>query len=152
MKNLIFILTSLLTFYSLASTGQTKIITGKVIGSEFPSKDNTTEHEFWELYGAVIFGNDSIRLGTADERGEFQLEISPNIQNLRIGWVGMYPEEFELTNECQYLEVILLPDVIYDFVTLKKEERLRKKDRKVLPELYRKAFELEIFKQEEPCR
>ena len=110
------------------------------------------EHEFWELNGAIIFGNDSIRLGTANEKGEFELKISANIQTLRIGWIGMYPEEFVLSDECDYLEVILLPDVIYDFVTIKKEERLRKKDRKVLSKLYRKAFELGTFKQEDHCR
>lgn len=135
-----------------SSSGQTRVITGKVIGSEFPSKDDTTEHEFWKLNGAIIFGNDSMRLGTANEKGEFDLEIPANIQTLSIGWIGMYPEEFVLTDNCEFLEVILLPDVIYDFVTLKKEERLRKKDRKVLPDLYRKAFEQGIFKQEEPCR
>ncbi len=64
----------------------------------------------------------------------------------------MYPEEFVLTDTCEFLEVILLPDVIYDFVTLKKEERLRKKDRKVLPDLYREAVKQGIFKHEKPCR
>jgi hypothetical protein len=64
----------------------------------------------------------------------------------------MYPEEFVLTDKCEFLEVILLPDVIYDFVILKKEEKLRKKDRKVLPDLYREVFNQGIFKHDKPCR
>lgn len=123
-----------------------------MICSEFPSKDDSTEHEFWKGSGAVIFGNDSIRLGTANDNGEFKLSVTENIWTISIGWVGMYPEEIILTDNCEFLEVILLPDVIYDFVTLKKEERLRKKDRKVLPDLYKKAYEQRIFKNEEPCR
>ncbi len=152
MINLIFILTTLLSLYSTTLSGQTRVIKGKIIGSEFPSKGDTSTYEFWELNGSVIFGNDSIRLGTADDKGEFQLETPINIENLTIGWVGMYPEKFVLTDECDYLEVIFLPDAIYDFVTLRKEKRLRKKDREALPELYRKAFELGIFNRKEPCR
>jgi hypothetical protein len=134
------------------TSGQTRIIKGKIIGSEFPRKDAMAKHEFWDLNEAIIFGNDSLRLGTANQKGEFALEVPENIQTLRIGWLGMYPDEFILTDTCEFLEVILLPDVIYDYVTLKKEERLRKKDRKVLANLYREAFEQGIFKHEKPCR
>ncbi|MEN7550488.1 hypothetical protein AAG747_21390 [Rapidithrix thailandica] len=147
MKSLLFFLTLLLTACSLTSAGQTKTIAGKVICTDFPSKHNSTDHAFWNASGAVIFGNDSIRLGTADENGEFEFEIPKDIRTLRIGWVGMDPEQFELTGNCDFLEVILLPGVYYEFMTVKKEKRLRKKDRKVLPALYQEAVEQKIFKQ-----
>ncbi|MDF9795367.1 hypothetical protein OKW21_000630 [Catalinimonas alkaloidigena] len=152
MKNLNLVLMLFLTICCLTVNAQNKEITGKVICSDFPSKDDSTEHEFWNGSGAVIFGNDSIRLGTANNNGEFKLSVTDNIHSISVGWVGMYPEKIELTGNCKFLEVILLPDVIYDFVTYKKEQRLRKKDRKVLPDLYRKAYEQGIFKNEEPCR
>lgn len=152
MKNLNFLLTLLLTAFSLTAVGQTREIVGKVVCSNFPSKDNSTEHEFWNASGAVIFGNDSIRLGVANDNGDFNIKVPQNVKAISIGWIGMYPEQFVLLDSCEFLEVILLPDVIYDFVTLKKAERLREKDRKVLPELYIKAVEQGILKQEKPCR
>ena len=152
MKNLSLVLMLFLTICCLTVNGQIKEITGKVICSDFPSKHDSTEHEFWNGSGAVIFGNDSIRLGTANNNGEFKLSVTDKIHTISVGWVGMYPEEIRLTGNCKFLEIILLPDVIYDFVTYKKEQRLRKKDRKVLPDLYRKAYKQGIFKNEEPCR
>lgn len=140
-----YLLTFLLIFLSLATYGQTILVRGKVINSNFPSEKNLAEHEFWKTPGAVVIGNDSIRLGTADQDGLFELEVPDNIQTLRIGSIGMYPEEIVLTGKCDYFEVILLPDAIYDFVTLRKEERLRKKDRKRLPELYQEAYKRKMF-------
>ena len=152
MKSLNFFLTLFLIICYLTVNAQIEEISGKVICSDFPSKNDSTKHEFWKGSGAVIFGNDSIRLGTANDNGKFKLSVAENIRTISIGWVGMYPEKIVLTDNCEFLEVILLPDVIYDFVTLKKEERLRKKDRKVLPDLYKKAYEQGIFENEEPCR
>lgn len=146
------LLTLSLTLISLTSTGQTSEIVGKVLCSDFPNKDNITEHEFWNASEAIIFGNDSIRLGTTDETGAFRLHIPQDIQTLTFGWIGMYPDKINLTTDCDFLEIILLPDVIYDFVSYKKEQKLRKKDREVLPELYRMAYEQGIFKKEKPCR
>jgi hypothetical protein len=145
-------LTFILLTLSLTSLGQSKIIRGKIINSDFPTTENLSEHEFWNASGAAIIGNGSIRLGTADEQGVFELEVPNTIQTLTIASVGMYPERFELTDSCEYFEVILLPDAIYDFVTLKREERLRKKDRKDLTQLYIEAFKRGIFAQEKPCR
>ncbi|QNF33651.1 hypothetical protein HUW51_13305 [Adhaeribacter swui] len=139
-------------FLSLATYGQTKLIRGKVINSNFPSENNIAEHEFWKAPNAVVIGNDSIKLGTADQDGIFELEVLANIQTFTIGWIGMYPEEIELTGDCDYFEIILLPDAIYDFVTPRKEERLRKRDRKRLSELYQEAYKRGMFNQEKPCR
>lgn len=131
--------------------GQVRIISGKVIGSEFRTKKDNAPYDFWDISKAKIFWKDSL-IGTTDNKGQFRIELTKTIDVIRIGWIGMYPETIRITDNCDYLEVILFPDVIYDFVTLKKEERLRKKDRAILPELYKKAFEQGIFKQEEPCR
>lgn len=147
-----YFLITFLLILSLTTFGQSKMITGKIINSEFPTEKNLAELEFWNASGAILIGNDSIRLGTADNNGLFKLEIPTNIRTLRIGWIGMYPEEFELTESCEYYEIILLPDVIYDFVTIKKEERLRKEDRKILPDLYNEAYERGIFNRRKPCR
>jgi hypothetical protein len=130
---------------------QNRTISGKVIGSEFRTKRDKTPYEFWVIPGAKIFSKDSL-LGVTNEKGEFKIEISEKVNEISIGWFGMYPDKIHISGNCDYLEVLLLPDVIYDFVTLKKEERLRKKDRAILPLLYEKAFEQGIFGMKVPCR
>jgi hypothetical protein len=131
--------------------GQSRTISGKVIGSEFRTKKSKDPYEFWVLSNAKIFWRDSL-IGTADDKGEFKIEIPEKVDEIKIGWIGMYPDKIRITGNCDYLEVLLLPDAIYDFVTVKKEEKLRMKDRAILPELYKKAFEQGIFRKEEPCR
>lgn len=131
--------------------GQGRTITGKVIGSEFRTKKDDSPYEFWNLSNAKFFWRDSL-IATADDNGEFRLELANNIDAIVIGWIGMYPDTIPITGNCDHLEVILLPDAIYDFVTIKKEQRLRRKDRVILPELYGKAFEQGIFNCAEPCR
>ncbi|MGC3946386.1 MAG: hypothetical protein QM762_18010 [Chryseolinea sp.] len=131
--------------------GQVKLLTGKVIGAEFRTRKDKTPYEFWDLHGAKIFWKDSL-ITTTDEKGNFRIELTQEIDSIRVAWIGMYPDKIRIAENCEYIEVILLPDVIYDFVTVGKEERLRKKDRAILPELYKTAYEKGIFKQEEPCR
>lgn len=91
-----FLLTFSLTLISLTSTGQINEIVGQVLCSDFPSKDNSTEHKFWKASEAIIFGNDSILLGKTDETGELRLEIPKDIQTLTFGWIGMYPDKSKL--------------------------------------------------------
>jgi hypothetical protein len=131
--------------------GQGRILTGKAIGSEFRTKKDKAPYDFWDLPGAKVFWKDSL-IATADEKGKFKIELAKKIDSIRIGWIGMYPEQIRIPNNCDDIEVILLPDGIYDFVTVREEERLRKRDRAILPELYKKAFEQGIFRKEEPCR
>ena len=120
--------------------GQVRTVSGKVIGSEFRTKKDKTPYDFWDISEAKIFWKDSL-LGTTDNKGQFRIELTKTIDVSKVAWIGMYPETIQITDNCDYIEVILFPDVIYDFVTLKKEERLRKKYRAILPELYKKAFE-----------
>lgn len=131
--------------------GQGRILTGKAIGSEFRTTKDNTPYNFWDLNGAKIFWKDSL-IATADEKGRFRIELTKEIDSIRIGFIGMYPEKIRITDSCDSIEVILIPDVIYDFVTVRKEQRLRKRDRAILPDLYKEAFEQGIFGREEPCR
>jgi hypothetical protein len=148
MKLIIF---ALLLGIGFETVGQ-RIISGKVIFSEFRDKKSKNSYEFWTFPGAKIFYNDSLSLGTTEEDGEFRLELPEGTHEIVVRAVGMYPDKIRITGNCEYLEVILLPDAIYDFVTIQKEEKLRRKDRAILPELYRKAFEQGLFRQAEPCR
>ena len=132
-------------------TGQVRIVAGKVVGSEFRTRKTDAAYEFWNLAYAKIFWQDAV-IGTTDSLGRFRIELPDIVDVIKIGAIGMYPETIRISEKCDYLEIILLPDAIYDFVTLKKEEKLRKKDRSILPELYQKAFERGVLKQAIPCR
>ena len=136
---------------SFCSHGQTRVLSGKIIGSEFRDKNDTSEVEFWDLNEARIWSNDSL-LGYSDSHGEFRVELLSGDNNIAIGWIGMYPEKFELSDTCRYVEIILLPDARYDFVSYRKEQKLRAKDRAILPFLYEQAYAQNIFKRKEPCR
>jgi len=83
-----YLLSFLLTIICLTTFGQAKTISGKIINSDFPSNVNLIKHKFSSASGAVIMGNDSVRLGIADENGIFELEVPLNIQTLTIGWIG----------------------------------------------------------------
>jgi hypothetical protein len=63
----------------------------------------------------------------------------------------MEPKTIELSVNCDYLEVILIPDIHYDFISVKKEERLRAKDQKSIIKLHKRAYKQGIFRNEKPC-
>ncbi|RKD90184.1 hypothetical protein [Mangrovibacterium diazotrophicum] len=142
---------TILLFCTSTSVGQTRTITGKVIGAE-PCDCKSKYDEFFIIREAKILSTDSIELGTTNENGKFEIQVSNETNELLIGWIGMEWEKVKITKECNNYEVILLPFVIYDFVSTKKANRLRKKDREVLPELYQRAYNEEIFENEKPCR
>ena len=50
-----------------------------------------------------------------------------------------------------YLEVVVMIEALYDFMSLKKVDRLRMKRFKKLPELHKEAFEKGIFKTDKAC-
>lgn len=137
---------------TLEATGQNRVITGKAIGSEFRDSKTKSPYKFWNLSNAKIFNKDFLLLGTTDSLGDFKLELPEGTDELEFTWIGMNPEKLKMTGNCEYIEVILLPDAIYDFATAKQERKRRKKDRAYLPELYKEAFAQGIFRQEVPCR
>ena len=85
-------------------------------------------------------------LGVTDIEGRFEISIPNGIQRLNISSLGMEPTTIELSNKCDYLEVIVMIEAHYDFMSLKKIDRLRMKRYNKLPELHKEAFEKGIFK------
>jgi hypothetical protein len=122
-------------------TAQDYRVTGKVVSEEF---------EF--LNGAVIQTKDSTILGRVDDNGLFEIELSKDIRDIQIWFVGMESETLKLSGKCNYLEIILLNDIIVEFETVKEAKKRFNKRRKELPELYEKAWKQGVFQNEEPCR
>jgi hypothetical protein len=65
--------------------------------------------------------------------------------------VGVDPTTIELVDKCDKIEVVMMLTGTYDFITLKRAERKRKKGYKKLPEIHRHAFEKGLFETEYAC-
>lgn len=139
MKKLLFII-ALLSISICSVYSQNKTIKGRVI-SEF----------FETMPGVSIMINDSIDIGKTDLNGYFQIDIPISVKKIFFGSVGLDPTSIELVNKCDEVEVVIMLSGTYDFMTLKKIDRLRMKRFKKLPKLHKEAFEKGIFKTEKAC-
>lgn len=131
----------LILFQSQLTTSQEKFVTGKVISEEMI-----------EIPGALIMTMNEKVIDTTDFYGNFRFENIDEIKKIKIVSLMSQTEEITLTENCSNLEVILLNEWIYDFITLKRAERKKKRERKkIIPKLYDKAYEKGIFTNEKNC-
>jgi hypothetical protein len=119
---------------------QNKTIKGRVID------DNL---EILPYVSIVI--NDTVEVGKTDINGFFQIDMPISEKKMLFRYVGLEPTTIELVDKCDELEVIMMLNSTYDFMTLKKVDRLRMKRFKKLPELHKEAFEKGIFKTDKAC-
>jgi len=139
MKKLLIILI-VLSVSTCSLYSQNKTIKGRVI-------DNNLE----TLAYLSIVINDTVEVGRTDLNGFFQIDIPVSEKKLLFSTVGLDPATIELLDKCDEVEVIMMLSSTYDFITLKKVDRLQMKRFKKLPELHREAFEKGIFKTDKAC-
>ena len=101
--------------------------------------------------GVRIFENDTIQIGETDLNGDFEVLISKNTNELTFSWIGYQTTTISLTENCNYIEFILMAYTLYHYRSNKKVDKDRKKEFDKLPELYLKAFNNNIFKSKNPC-
>ena len=132
---------SILTLLSVTQVaGQTRNLTGKILG-----------YDFQPFVQTKIFNVDTVEIGKSDITGSFNITVPSDTKTIIIADVGMEWKRLELTDTCNNLEVILLPRWTYDFKTLKKVDKLRKKEFDKLPRLHKSAFGKGIFISDKPC-
>ena len=120
--------------------GQIRTLTGKVISDKL------------EVIPEVrIQNSDTILFATTDISGKFKIEIPVKTKSLLFNWVGFEWKAINLTDNCIHLDVILMERSTYDYMSLRKVDRLRMKRFKKLPELHRTAYKKDIFITEQPC-
>ena len=119
---------------------QNKTIKGRVIADDL---------ETMPLVSIMI--NDTAEVGKTDLDGFFQIDIPFTEKNILFKSVGLDPTTIELEDKCDEVEVVMMLSGTYDFITLKKVDRLRMKRFMKLPELHKEAFEKGIFKTEYAC-
>ncbi len=119
---------------------QNKTIKGRVIS------------DFFEMMPEVsIMINDTVNVGRTDLNGFFQIDIPVYVKKILFRAVGLDPLTIELVDKCDEVEVVMMSSGTYDFITLKRVDRLRMKRFKKLPELHKEAFEKGIFKTNRAC-
>lgn len=124
--------------YSLYS--QNKTIKGRVITDQF---------ETLSFVSISIY--DTIEVGRTDLNGFFQIEIPVSEKKILFRSVGLEPAIINLVDTCNEIDVVMMLSGTYDFITLKKTDRLRMKRFKKLPELYKEAFARGLFKTNKVC-
>ena len=119
---------------------QNKTLKGRVISDQFDI-----------IIGVSIMINDSVKVGRTDLKGYFRIEIPDSLKKILFRDVGMESATIELVDKCDEVEVVMMLSGTYDFITLKKADRLRMRRFKKLPELHKEAFAKGIFKTDKAC-
>lgn len=128
-------------FINFRLVGQNITITGRIL----------TEY-LEELPFVRILSKERIILGETAIDGRFIITIPQKTDTLLFMMIGMESTTIQLLpGNCDNIEVIMMYNVIYDFMSARKIDRLRIKRFNKLPELYHEAFEKGLFKNEEPC-
>lgn len=127
-------------FSSSGIYGQTRVVYGKILD------------DYLEIVGfARIQSSDSTILTKTDLQGKFKIEIPLEETKLIISGLGYEWATIELPKDCENLEIILLLSGIYDFMSFRKINRLRKKRFKELTYIRSEAYNKGIFSNMEPC-
>jgi hypothetical protein len=129
-----------LSFSTCSIYSQSKTIKGRVIDDYFET-----------LPYVSIMIRDTVKVGRTDLNGYFQIDIPISEKKLYLGSVGIDPVTIELTDKCDDIEVVMILSSTYDFITLKRGDRLRMKRFRMLPEIHKEAFEKGIFKTDKAC-
>ena len=119
---------------------QNKTIKGRVIDDNLETLP----------YVSIVI-NDTVEVGKTDINGFFQIEIPVSGGKILFRYVGLESTTIELVDKCDEVEVVMMLSSTYDFITLKKVDRLRMKRFMKLPELHKEAFEKGIFETEYAC-
>jgi len=104
-----------------------------------------------ELIAVKIFDCNDNLLGETDFDGFFDVIIPNESNKLGFAYIGFEIANIELSDNCNYVEIILLPDAHYDFMSSRKIDRLRKKKFDKLPQLHLNAVERGLFTNEMIC-
>lgn len=140
MKKLLIIFIVLITVSTFSLYSQNKTIKGRVID------DNL---EILPYLPIII--SDTVVVGRTDLNGFFQIDAPVSVKRILLMDVGRELTPIDLVDKCDEVEVVMLSSAIYDFVTLKKVDRLRMKEFRKLPELHKEAFEKGLFKTDKAC-
>jgi hypothetical protein len=132
----------LITFsISFLCNGQTRTLTGKIL----------YEPDLVVMPEVKIQNRDKVVLGVTDVNGNFKFDIPAGTDELLLSYIGMELTNVKVPIDCSNLEVIMMVDVIYDYISVNKINKKRCKLFKKLPDRHRQAYQKGIFTSSTPC-
>uniref|UniRef100_UPI00404769ED hypothetical protein n=1 Tax=Roseivirga sp. TaxID=1964215 RepID=UPI00404769ED len=137
-KSILFLIVIMCSASCLYS--QNKPVRGKVISEDLET-----------LSFVLIMIDDTVEVGRTNLDGFFEINIPVTTKKILFRDVGLDPTTIEIVDDCDKIEVVMMSSGTYDFISLKRVERKRKKKYKKLPEVHKKAFEKGIFETECLC-
>ena len=140
MKKQILVIFIVLGVSTCSLYAQNKTIKGKVIDDNLET-----------LPSVSVMINDTVEVGKTDLNGFFQIEIPVYVKKILFRYLGLEATTIELMDKCDEVDVVMMLSDSYDFITLKKVDRLRMKRFKQLPQLHKEAFDKGIFKTDTAC-
>ncbi len=130
----------LILFCFQISFGQERIINGKVL-----------DQDLLELPWVLISYNSKV-IDTSDFNGNFRFKVTSEMKKIEFSFLGSQTEEINISENCNYIGIILLLDGTYDFISLKSAERkIERRRKKLLPKLYAEAYEKNLLDKEKSC-
>lgn len=119
---------------------QNKTVTGRVISEDLET-----------LPQVSIIIKDTIEIDRTDVNGFFRIDIPVSEKRILFGVSGLEETTIELLDKCDKVEIVMMYIHTYDFITLKRAERKRKRRYKKLPDIHKQAFESGVFETESVC-
>jgi hypothetical protein len=101
--------------------------------------------------GVSIRIDDTVEVGKTDLKGFFQIDVPDSVKELKFVDIGLDPTPIVLFENCDVIEVVMMLTGTYDFMSLKKADKIRMKRFKGLPEIHREAFAKGLFETEKAC-
>ena len=109
------------------------------------------EFDLIGMPGVRIMTSDTLELATTDLDGNFEIQLPIQADTLLLGSVGMEWMLIKLPTNCSRLEMVMMPYVVYDFITARTQDRKRYRRFRSLSSKHKQAFEKGIFKSATPC-
>ncbi len=124
-------------------------IKGRVIDENL---DELIDAKIFEFNSTELFGFDNNNpLGVSDFNGFFDITIPSETKRLVFAYIGYEFANVELSDSCNYVEIILLYDAIYDFMSSRKIDKDRKKRFDNLSQLHLTAIDRGLFTNKTIC-
>jgi hypothetical protein len=130
----------IILFIDPGLNGQTRTITGRLV-SDFLDP----------LPGVHIQNSEKLLLAKTDSEGRFTISVQQDTDKLIFSWLGMEVTEIKLQDKCDTVEVVMMSAGTYDFMTLRKVDRLRKKRFDELPTVHSEAVKAGLFTTNTIC-
>ena len=109
------------------------------------------DQDMYPIWGIQIYLHDSIEVGRTDTQGKFEITLPVGIDLIIFRGVGFEPLLVRVTPGCSRIEAFMVMAGSYDFMSLAKADRKRRRYYKKISKLYPVAVQKGLFSSSPPC-